>query len=71
MLIDAGSREFDDAKRGAIYKEAQELVNKELPWMYICYGETVVGMKKNVTGFEIAPTYAQRFAKIGFEAVEK
>ena len=70
-LIDAGAHEFDDAKRGAIYKEAQELVNKELPWMYICYGETVVGMKKNVTGFEIAPTYAQRFAKIGFEAVEK
>ena len=70
-LIDAGAREFDDAKRRAIYKEAQELVNKELPWMYICYGETVVGMKKNVTGFEIAPTYAQRFAKIGFEAVEK
>ena len=71
VLIDAGAREFDDAKRGAIYKEAQELVNKELPWMYICYGETVVGMKKNVTGFDIAPTYAQKFGKVGFEAVEK
>ena len=71
VLIDAAAREFDDAKRGAIYKEAQELVNKELPWMYICYGEAVVGMKKNVTRFEIAPTYAQRFGKIGFEAVEK
>lgn len=71
VLIDAAAREFDDAKRGAIYKEAQELVNKELPWMYICYGETVVGMKKNVTGFDIAPTYAQKFGKVGFEAVEK
>lgn len=70
-LINAGATEFDDAKRATIYKEAQEFVNKDLPWMYICYGETVVGMRKNVTGFELAPEYSQSFSRVSFQTEEK
>jgi ABC-type transport system substrate-binding protein len=50
-LLEAGAKEIDDAKRAAIYKEVQDILHEDLPWIPIfTYVNNVVVRKgvKNV-----------------------
>lgn len=63
-LIKEGISTIDEAKRADIYKRAQELINKEYPWLYICYGETVVAGNKRVEGLDLLPKYPQELKDV-------
>lgn len=63
-LINQGIRLKDSPEREAVYKKAQQIVNEDQPWIYICYGKNLVGASKNVENFDVAPTYAQDLYKI-------
>ncbi|MET3617198.1 peptide/nickel transport system substrate-binding protein [Peptoniphilus olsenii] len=63
-LIQKGISTTDDAQRAEIYKQAQELINRDMPWLYICYGETIVAGNKNIDGLDILPKYPQELKDI-------
>ncbi len=63
-LIKEGLSTVDDAKRAEIYKKAQELINQEYPWLYICYGETLVAANSKVEGLELLPKYPQELKDV-------
>ena len=63
-LIKEGISTIDDAKRADIYKRAQELINKEYPWLYICYGETLVAGSNKVEGLDLLPKYPQELKDV-------
>lgn len=66
-LIIEGLHTTDENKRAEIYKAAQELAIKDKPYKYIHYGETVVGIKNTIEGFELLPTYAQNLWNVSFK----
>ena len=35
-----------------------------MPWMYICYGETLMAVSKDLPDFDMEAGYAQRFKNI-------
>lgn len=63
-LIKEGISTVDENERATIYKRAQELINEEYPWLYICYGETLVAGNKNVSGLELLPKYPQELKDV-------
>ena len=63
-LIKEGLLTVDDAKRAEIYKRAQELINQEYPWLYICYGETLVAANSRVEGLQLLPKYPQELKDV-------
>lgn len=63
-LIKEGLSTVDEAKRAEIYKRAQELINEEYPWLYICYGETLVAGSSRVEGLDLLPKYPQELKDV-------
>lgn len=63
-LMKEGLSTVDEAKRAEIYKKAQELINQEYPWLYICYGETLVAANSSVEGLKLLPGYAQELKDV-------
>ncbi|WP_019914144.1 ABC transporter substrate-binding protein [Paenibacillus sp. HW567] len=53
-LLNEGAGEADTAKRGEIYKKAQELVAEDAPIYPIAYTKTIVAISKNYGGLEEA-----------------
>ena len=64
LLMEEGIRLKDSPEREAEYKKAQEIVNEEKPWIYICYGKNLVGTRSYVENFDVAPTYTQELYRI-------
>ncbi|OFO61567.1 ABC transporter substrate-binding protein [Peptoniphilus sp. HMSC075B08] len=63
-LMKEGLSTVDEAKRAEIYKRAQELINQEYPWLYICYGETLVAANNRVEGLQLLPKYPQELKDV-------
>lgn len=63
-LIKEGLSTIDEAKRADIYKRAQELINQEYPWLYICYGETLVAANNRLEGLQLLPKYPQELKDV-------
>jgi peptide/nickel transport system substrate-binding protein len=55
-LLDQGLMETDPAKRAAIYKEIQEIVAEDVPFLYIMYWETVLLFNKRIKGLPAKAT---------------
>lgn len=55
-LLQAGRVGKTNEERIAAYKEAQEIIRDEAPWVFFLYGEDVVAYSKRVTGFKLHPT---------------
>lgn len=51
-------------EREDLYKKAQELVDKDHPWIYIANGEQVVGTRKNVKGLKLRASTTQKLAPV-------
>jgi len=62
-LIDQGRSEADPAKRAAIYKEMQEILYKDAPWVYICNWKQNAVSTAAVKDFELHPSFMTRFYK--------
>lgn len=55
-LLDAARSTSDQEERLAYYHEAQEIINDEMPWVYLQTRENVSGIRNWVQGFEHHPT---------------
>lgn len=67
-LIEEGIATLDENERAEIYKKAQEMVNEDMPMLYICYGETIVASNKNVEGLKLLPKYPQELKDVTIAA---
>jgi len=54
-LASLGRATFDEAKRAAAYKEIQQIVWDEAPWLFGYNQKSLVGTRKNITGVEMMP----------------
>jgi peptide/nickel transport system substrate-binding protein len=62
-LIDQGRAESDPAKRAAIYKQMQEILYDDAPWVFICNWKQNAVSSAAVKGFELHPSFTTRFYK--------
>jgi len=51
-LLDAAEVELDQAKRVAIYHEAQTIVNQDAPWIFLWLPQDIYGVSKRVSGWQ-------------------
>ena len=63
-LIDAGRAESDPAKRAAIYKQLQDIVADDAPWVFIANWKQNAVSSASVKGFELHPSFTTRFYKV-------
>ncbi|MEA4919682.1 MAG: ABC transporter substrate-binding protein [Clostridiaceae bacterium] len=66
-IIDQIMAEFDKDKRSELVGEAQEMIHDLYPIMIIGHTSYIVGMRKNVQGFEFTPTQRYDLSKLYFE----
>jgi peptide/nickel transport system substrate-binding protein len=62
-LIDQGRGEPDPAKRAAIYRQMQEILYDDAPWVFICNWKQNAVSSSAVKGFELHPSFTTRFYK--------
>lgn len=65
-LLEAGKVELDPVKRAAIYDEAQDLMNREVPILPIYFMPASAGVRKEVKGFVQSPINNPTFYKLSF-----
>lgn len=54
-LLDAAGAEMDAPRRADLYRRAEAIVNRELPYVYLWVPQEVYGLSKQVQGFAAAP----------------
>lgn len=54
-LVEKGKTTADSGQRTEFYKKAQEIFNKEAPWIPIAHAEVFKAMSKNVEGYKLSP----------------
>ncbi|RME02570.1 MAG: ABC transporter substrate-binding protein [Planctomycetota bacterium] len=54
----------DRKKRASLYRRAQEIFHREVPWVPLAHSVVVVPMNKRVEGFRIDPVGSRRFHKV-------
>lgn len=60
-LINSGRAETDPVKRAAIYKQLQDIVYDEAPWVFIANWKQNAVSSAHVKGFELHPSFTTRF----------
>lgn len=66
-LLDTARGTADPAAREAAYKEAQEIIRDEAPWIFTWTGEDLTGTRSNVKGFTQHPAGHHKLAGVYFE----
>ncbi len=54
-LLDAAAVELDPEQRASLYREAEAIANRDLPYVYLWVPQEVYGVSKRVRGFVAAP----------------
>ncbi|OWZ85011.1 glutathione ABC transporter substrate-binding protein [Natranaerobius trueperi] len=54
-LLEKGREAFDEEERLEYYREVQEIITEEAPWVFTHVGEQAVGMRDYVENFTINP----------------
>jgi peptide/nickel transport system substrate-binding protein len=54
-LLDAADVNTDLTRRAAEYHDAQEIVNKDAPWIFLWLPQDIYGVSKRLTGFAPSP----------------
>ena len=54
-LLDQGRQETDPTRRAAIYRELQQILHDDAPWISQSAGAEIIGVRSNVHGFRIHP----------------
>lgn len=66
-ILDQAIRLNNGPEREELYKQAQEIVLKDYPWLYVANGENVIGAQKYVKNLEVSPSSSQDLSKVTFE----
>jgi peptide/nickel transport system substrate-binding protein len=55
-LLSAALVTYDDEKRAAYYRKAQEMIHEDAGWVYLVHATQNVVFKNNIKGFILSPT---------------
>ncbi|MGA1862020.1 ABC transporter substrate-binding protein [Deferribacter thermophilus] len=66
-LVEKAKVITDKEKRAELYRKAQEVFHKDVPWVPIAHSIVVEPMRKNVMGFKLDPVGKRRFHKVWLE----
>ncbi|MDO7907177.1 ABC transporter substrate-binding protein [Paenibacillus sp. JX-17] len=66
LLIQA-QQETSQDKRAELYKQAQEIIKKDAPWIPLVHSTPLLAGKANVKGYVPSPTGSESYAGIYFE----
>jgi len=66
-LLDAGRSTADPAERLEIYREVQEIIVYEAPWIFMLQPLASLGARSNIQGLRVNPTNAHDFSGVYFE----
>lgn len=66
-LLEIGRVNSDPAKREAAYKEVQEIIRDEAPWIFTWLNEELTGVRKEVKGFKNHPAGHHHLWTVYFE----
>ncbi|WP_303969407.1 ABC transporter substrate-binding protein [Sporosarcina ureae] len=66
LFIEAQS-EVDEDKRIELYKQAQEILHEEAPWVPLAHSIPLLGGKKELTGFVPHPTGSDLLSNVEFK----
>jgi len=55
-LLLAGRRAVDPAERAPLYREAQEIIQRDAPWVPLVHTMELAAMRRNVAGYRLHPT---------------
>ena len=65
-LLDRARAEVDDAKRAGLFEQAQVIFKRERPWITMAHSSVYIPVRKDVTGFVMAPN-----GSVDFEGVAR
>ncbi|ABO65860.1 ABC transporter substrate-binding protein [Geobacillus thermodenitrificans] len=57
----------DENKRNELYKQAQEIIKEEAPWIPLVHSTPLLAGKTNIQGFHPHPTGSDKFTKVEFQ----
>lgn len=66
-LLAKGRTLENGPEREKIYHEAQELIVKDVPWIFMHVDEQIAGAQKNVKGFHLSPRSYQYLGTVTFD----
>ena len=66
-LIEQAQKESDNAKRMELYKEIQQKINDDAPWVCLFYGTTCTGIRADLKGFVLHPSSANHYENLYYE----
>ena len=66
LFLDAQT-EIDEDKRNEMYKEAQEILHEEAPWVPLAHSTPLLGGASDITGFVAHPTGSDLLSNVDFE----
>jgi peptide/nickel transport system substrate-binding protein len=66
LLLDAQA-EVDQAKRAALYEQAQALIHRDAPWVPLAHMTQLVAFDRRVHGYPMHPTGKVRFRTVWLE----
>jgi len=66
-LLTAGRTTTDQDQRLEYYLEAQEIIVEDAPWVFLNVGETLIGARRHVNGFNINPSGHHTFYGVYFD----
>lgn len=55
-LLEGGRREADEARRMALYREAQEIIAREAPMVFLYWNDRAAAYAEGLKGFDVHPT---------------
>lgn len=66
-LIEAAQTESDHEKRMELYKEVQQKINDDAPWVPIYYGTSCTGIRADLKGYVMHPAGAEHYENLHYE----
>ncbi|NYF26316.1 ABC transporter substrate-binding protein [Sporosarcina sp. JAI121] len=66
-ILIAAQTEVDEDKRNELYKEAQEIIHADAPWVPLAHSTPLLGGAKDLTGFLPHPTGSDLLSNVEFK----
>lgn len=57
----------DQSKRAELYKQAQEIIHNDAPWIPLVHSTPLLAAKKNLTGYVPSPTGSEAYTNVTFK----
>ena len=67
QLLVAAQSEVDEEKRNDLYKQAQEIIHEDAPWVNLAHSTPILGASKAVTGYVPHPTGSESLENVSMQ----